>query len=98
MLLTGMYPDQNGLTTNCRNDRDVQLKTDAVCITDVFAQAGYNVSYFGKCHWKKTEPLFDTNGHTWVQLRLPEAIILTGMILMFHPDRTGTVSIISFRH
>jgi arylsulfatase A-like enzyme len=62
MLLTGMYPDQNGLTTNCRNDRDVQLKTDAVCITDVFAQAGYNVSYFGKCHWQKTEPLFDTNG------------------------------------
>ncbi len=62
MLLSGMYPDQNGLTTNCRDDRDVQLKTDAVCITDIFAQAGYNVSYFGKCHWQKTEPLFDTNG------------------------------------
>ena len=62
MLLTGMYPDQNGLTTNCRNDRDVQLKSDAICITDIFAQAGYNVSYFGKCHWQKTEPLFDTNG------------------------------------
>ena len=26
------------------------------------AQAGYQVSYFGKCHWQKTEPLFDTNG------------------------------------
>ena len=62
MLLSGMYPDQNGLTTNCRDDRDAQLKTDVVCITDVFAQAGYNVSYFGKCHWQKTEPLFDTNG------------------------------------
>jgi arylsulfatase A-like enzyme len=62
MLLSGMYPDHNGLTTNCRDDRDVQLKTDAVCITDIFAQAGYNVSYFGKCHWQKTEPLFDTNG------------------------------------
>jgi len=62
MLLSGMYPGQNGLTTNCRDDRDAQLKTDAVCITDIFAQAGYNVSYFGKCHWQKTEPLFDTNG------------------------------------
>lgn len=63
MLLTGMYPDNNGLTTNCRKDRDdIQLKTDAVCTTDVFAQAGYNVAYFGKCHWQKTEALFDENG------------------------------------
>lgn len=63
MLLTGMYPDRNGLTTNCRDDREVQLKTEAVCITDIFAHAGYHVSYFGKCHWQKTAPLFDTNGN-----------------------------------
>lgn len=64
MLMTGMYPDHNGLPTNCRSDRpNVQLKTEAVCITDVFAQAGYNVSYFGKCHWQKTEPLFDEKGN-----------------------------------
>ena len=64
MLLTGMYPDQNGLPTNCRSDRPyVQLKTDAICITDVFAKAGYNVSYFGKCHWQQTEPLFDEKGN-----------------------------------
>ncbi len=63
MLLTGMYPDHNGLTTNCRRGRDVQLKTDAVCITDVFAKNGYNVSYFGKCHWQKTEPLFNDEGN-----------------------------------
>ena len=62
MLLSGMYPGKNGLTTNCRDDRETQLKTDAICITDVFAQAGYNVSYFGKCHWQKTEALFDENG------------------------------------
>lgn len=63
MMLTGMYPDSNGLTTNCRDDRDdTQLKHDAVCLTDVFSQAGYNVAYFGKCHWQKTEPLFDENG------------------------------------
>lgn len=62
MLLSGMYPDKNGLTNNCRADRETQLKTEAVCITDVIAKAGYNVSYFGKCHWQKTEPLFDENG------------------------------------
>jgi arylsulfatase A-like enzyme len=63
MLLSGMYPDNNGLTANCRADRDVQLRTDAVCISDIFAEAGYNVAYFGKCHWQKTEPLFDTEGN-----------------------------------
>ena len=63
MLLSGMYPDRNGLTTNARSDRDVKLRSDAVCITDVFARAGYNVSYFGKCHWQKTEPLFDEHGN-----------------------------------
>jgi arylsulfatase A-like enzyme len=63
MLLSGMYPDRNGLTANCRQGRDVQLNSDAVCITDVFAKNGYNVSYFGKCHWQKTEPLFDNKGN-----------------------------------
>lgn len=62
MLLSGLYPDHNGVTTNCRNDRVVSLRTDATCVTDVFAEAGYNVSYFGKAHWLKNEPLFDENG------------------------------------
>lgn len=63
MLLSGMYPDQNGVTNNCRTGRDVQLKTDAQCLTDVFAQAGYETAYVGKCHWLKTEPLFDEEGN-----------------------------------
>lgn len=62
MLLSGMYPDHNGLTTNCRADRDMQLRSDATCITDVFSSAGYHVSYFGKCHWQRTEPVFDKEG------------------------------------
>lgn len=62
MLLSGMYPDHNGLTTNCHDTRTVQLRSDAVCITDVFASAGYNVAYFGKCHWQRNEPLFDEHG------------------------------------
>ena len=63
MLLSGMYPDHNGLTSNCRQDRDVGLKREAQCVTDVFAKAGYDVAYFGKCHWQKTEPVFDEKGN-----------------------------------
>ena len=63
MLLSGMYPERNRLTNNCRNDRPLQLKTDALCITDVFSKAGYDVSYFGKCHWQRTQPLFDEQGN-----------------------------------
>ena len=63
MLLSGMYPNRNGLTTNCRRDRTVGLRQDAKCITDMFAGAGYNVAYFGKCHWQRTEPLFDRHGN-----------------------------------
>lgn len=63
MLLTGMYPDQNGLTNNCRRDRETQLRRDAACVTDVFSKAGYQTAYFGKCHWQKTEPLFDEEGN-----------------------------------
>ncbi len=63
MLLSGMYPEQNGIWNNCRKDRPDALNKDVTAITDVFFNAGYNVSYFGKCHWIKTAPLFDTNGN-----------------------------------
>lgn len=76
MLMSGMFPDNNGLTGNCRSDRDLQLRTDAECITDVFAGAGYNVSYFGKCHWQKTEPLFDKNGNYVGSLEEPGGHLL----------------------
>ncbi|MFY0653566.1 MAG: sulfatase [Cyclobacteriaceae bacterium] len=62
MLQSGMYPASNGVPNNCRRDRDSSLKTEAVCMTDAFAQAGYNVSYFGKTHWLKNDPLFDEQG------------------------------------
>lgn len=63
MMLTGLYPEQNGLWGNCRKDREYQLKHDVKAITDVFYEEGYNTAYFGKCHWEKTEPLFDENGN-----------------------------------
>ena len=63
MLLSGMYPEQNGIWNNCRKDRDDSLKDEISTITDLFYNAGYNTSYFGKCHWLKTEPLFDEKGN-----------------------------------
>ncbi|WP_111706826.1 sulfatase family protein [Lutibacter citreus] len=62
MMLSGMYPQQNGIWNNCKKGRVHSLKDDISTIPDLFYKAGYNTSYFGKCHWLKTEPLFDENG------------------------------------
>lgn len=61
MLLSGMYPEQNGIWNNCRKDRDDSLRDDIPTMTDLFYQAGYNTAYFGKTHWHKNDPLFDEN-------------------------------------
>ena len=62
MLLSGMFPGNNGLINNCYKENPYELKQDLTAITDVFADAGYATAYFGKCHWVKTEPLFDEAG------------------------------------
>ncbi|MFY0605109.1 MAG: sulfatase [Cyclobacteriaceae bacterium] len=62
MLISGMYPSVNGVDANCRKDRDVSLRSDVKGMTDVFGENGYDVSYFGKIHWLKNDPLFDENG------------------------------------
>ncbi|MCT4586832.1 MAG: sulfatase [Carboxylicivirga sp.] len=62
MLLSGMYPSKNGVAANCHKTRTEQLKTDAECISDVLVKKGYEAAYIGKCHWQRTEPLFDKNG------------------------------------
>lgn len=63
MLMSGIYPEQNGIWSNCRQDRKDALKKDVQAITDVFYDAGYNISYFGKCHWVQTVPHFDGKGN-----------------------------------
>lgn len=63
MLLSGRYPEQNGIWNNCRKDRDESLRNDIETIPSLFYKAGYNTSYFGKCHWLKNEPLFDSIGN-----------------------------------
>ncbi|WP_152287929.1 sulfatase family protein [Flavicella marina] len=63
MLMSGRYPEQNGIWNNCKVGRNHSLKDDITTIPDLFLAAGYNTSYFGKCHWLKNEPLFDKNGN-----------------------------------
>ncbi|SDM29631.1 sulfatase-like hydrolase/transferase [Kriegella aquimaris] len=63
MLLSGRYPEQNGIWNNCRDDRDESLRDDIPVITDLFYQSGYSTAYFGKCHWLKNDPLFDADGN-----------------------------------
>ena len=51
MLLTGMYPERNGVTLNCMEHRpESSLRIDAECISDVLSGAGYNCAYIGKLH------------------------------------------------
>lgn len=63
MLLSGMYPEQNGIWNNCRKDRTDGLKDEVKTITDLFYNEGYNTSYFGKCHYIQNEPFFDEQGN-----------------------------------
>lgn len=51
MMLTGMFPERNGVTLNCMNERpESTLSPEAVCISDVLAAAGYDCAYIGKLH------------------------------------------------
>jgi len=51
MLLSGMFPERNGVTLNCMNARpESTLSQSAECIGDVFSAAGYDCAYIGKLH------------------------------------------------
>lgn len=63
MLLSGMYPHNNGVTNNTRTDRPtVGLKTEITTLTEVLSDAGYNTALVGKGHWQNNLPLFDEKG------------------------------------
>ncbi|MCZ8514246.1 sulfatase [Paenibacillus filicis] len=49
-LLTGKYPQSNGVYTNCKIGADVMLQPDEICVSDVLKQAGYETGYIGKWH------------------------------------------------
>lgn len=51
MFLSGMYPERNGVISNCMALRpENTLSPDATCISDVFAAEGYQCAYIGKLH------------------------------------------------
>ena len=63
MLMTGMFPETNGVPTNCYQGRPEGIHENLTCFTDVLAEAGYETAYVGKTHWNRTEPLFDKDGN-----------------------------------
>lgn len=63
MLMSGMFPEKNGVRKNCTIDNTEELHHDIVCFTDVLAQEGYETAYIGKTHWHRTQALFDKEGN-----------------------------------
>ncbi|KKK65386.1 hypothetical protein LCGC14_2974650, partial [marine sediment metagenome] len=50
-LLTGRYPQSNGVITNCSSfNPGIELAEDQTCISDVLKGAGYSCGYIGKWH------------------------------------------------
>lgn len=45
MLMSGRFPEQNGVKVNCKAGRDSSLREDIECFTDVLAKAGYSLGY-----------------------------------------------------
>ena len=52
-LFTGKYPISNGVTTNCNSGKDVMLKQNARCLSDILYDSGYSLGYLGKWHLDK---------------------------------------------
>jgi len=63
MLISGVYPEQNGIWNNCKVERDDSLKDDIPTITSLFKEANYNTAYVGKVHWLENTPVFDKQGN-----------------------------------
>ena len=72
MMLTGMYPDGSGVPLNCNSTRPISnLREDAVTISDVLSQNGYDCAYFGKLHVDFPTRNNPQNPGTYVDKRSP---------------------------
>lgn len=72
MLLTGMYPDGSGVTLNCNSTRpNSNLRQDAIAISDVLSQHGYDCGYIGKLHVDYPTPNNPQNPGNYVDERAP---------------------------
>lgn len=54
-LLTGRYPIQTGVFTNCKTGESFRLQDDEICISDVLKKERYNTGYIGKWHLDEPE-------------------------------------------
>lgn len=73
MLLSGMYPERNGVVLNCMSERPFSsLREDAECVGDVFSAAGYDCAYLGKLHVDAPTRNNPQNPGTYVSDRMPE--------------------------
>lgn len=73
MLLTGMYPERNGIMSNCMAQRpENTLREDAVCISDVLKENGYSCGYIGKLHAEVPMKNDPANPGHYVSDRRPE--------------------------
>lgn len=72
MFLTGMYPENSGVTLNCNSNRPISsLKTDTNNISDVFSMAGYDCAYIGKLHADYPTPNDPANPGHYVEDKQP---------------------------
>lgn len=58
MLMSGAYPQTNGVTGNCNSNttpQNVELRADLTCWSDVLKAEGYATGYIGKWHLDKIE-------------------------------------------
>lgn len=79
MLLSGMYPERNGVVLNCMAERpESSLRIDAECIGDVFSTAGYDCAYIGKLHVDAPTKNNPQCPGTYVSDRRPEWDAYTG--------------------
>ncbi|TLX76463.1 sulfatase [Labilibacter sediminis] len=68
MLMTGQYPLSNGVISNCHSGRNQYgnfIKKDAVCLSDVLTQNGYNAGFIGKWHLDGPKPELGSNINIW---------------------------------
>lgn len=72
MLLTGMYPDGSGVPLNCNSNRPCSsLRSEAICISDVYASQGYQCAYIGKLHVDYPTPNDPDRPGQYVEERRP---------------------------
>lgn len=67
MFLSGAYPHENGVLTNCQSHsahQDVELKKEITCWSDLLKAEGYATAYIGKWHLDKPyEPFIDCSNN-----------------------------------